>query len=379
MTNRERILSIMAGRPPDRIPWIPRLLLWYNAHTRAGSLPKEFRDLSLREIQRELGLGDPARDGHVFQTSLDGVQVRRRKLNEMEELTEYDTPAGTVSTRQQGSELLRQAGIADLQVDFALKGREDYAAVEYLVEHNSYTPTYEAYEDYERDIGDDGYPLVACGDCPFHSWMRGWAGYGAAYYHLNDYPKEVESLLALMTQRDREDVWPLIADSPAKLILHGVHFSSQMTPPPIYERFILPYYRELSEILRSRGKTLVLHGDNDTRQILSHIDRSGFRMVECFVNHPMVETTLEEARAAWGKRIIIWGGVPSTILEDPYSDSEFEEYMADMFRAIAPGDAFIMGVADNVMPGAKLDRVRRITEMVGKYGRYPVSVDTLQL
>jgi hypothetical protein len=45
--------------------------------------------------------------------------------------------------------------------------------------------------------------------------------------------------------------------------------------------------------------------------------------------------------------------------------------MEDMFRVIAPGDAFILGVADNVMPGARLERVKRITEMVEKYGRYP--------
>ena len=148
-----------------------------------------------------------------------------------------------------------------------------------------------------------------------------------------------------------------------------------MTPPPIYEQYILPYYRELSELLRSRGKTLVLHGDNDTRQILSHIDRSGFGMVECFVSHPMVETTLAEARTAWGERIIVWGGVPSSILEDPYTDAEFEAYMEDIFRTIAPGDAFILGVADNVMPGAKLERVQRITEMVAQYGRYPVHAE----
>lgn len=375
MTNRERLLSIMSGKPPDRIPWIPRLLLWYNAHKKAGTLPERYRDWSLRDIERDLGMGTPARDGHVFHAEQHGVEVLQRPLNEMELLTEYVTPAGTVTTLQRGSELLRRMAIQDLQVEFALKRREDYAVVEYLVEHTTYVPTYEAYDVYEREVGDDGYPLVGCGDCPFHHWMRGLVGYGNAYYHLNDYPSEVERLLALMAQRDGESVWPLIADSPAKLILHGVHFSSQMTPPPVFERFILPYYQELSALLRSRGKTLVMHGDNDSRLILSLIEQAGYGMVECFVTHPMVETTLAEARGTWGPRVIIWGGVPSTILEEPYSDAAFEAYMEEMFCTIAPGDAFILGVADNVMPGAKLERVRRITEMVEEYGRYPVRAE----
>ena len=140
----------------------------------------------------------------------------------------------------------------------------------------------------------------------------------------------------------------------------------------MFERFILPYYQELSALLRGRGKTLVMHGDNETSRILSHLEQAGYGMVECFVTQPMVETTLAQARAAWGSRIIIWGGVPSVILEEPYSEAEFKAYMAEMFRAIAPGDAFILGVADNIMPGAKLERLQRIQEMVEEYGQYPI-------
>ena len=33
MTNRERLLAIMEGRPPDRIPWLPRLQIWYDGKT----------------------------------------------------------------------------------------------------------------------------------------------------------------------------------------------------------------------------------------------------------------------------------------------------------------------------------------------------------
>jgi uroporphyrinogen-III decarboxylase len=128
----------------------------------------------------------------------------------------------------------------------------------------------------------------------------------------------------------------------------------------------MPYYQDVAALLRSRGKTLCLHGDNDTRQILSQIERAGFGMVECFVTAPMVATTLAEARAAWGNRVIIWGGVPSVILEEPYTDDQFEAFMEDMFHTVATGDTFILGVADNVMPDAKIERIRRITEMVNR-------------
>jgi uroporphyrinogen-III decarboxylase len=154
--------------------------------------------------------------------------------------------------------------------------------------------------------------------------------------------------------------------------MHGFHFSSMMTPPPIFERYITPYYQAFSTLLKSRGKTLAMHADNDVSLILSQIEQSGYEMMDCFVTHPMVPTTLQQARTAWGKRVIIWGGVPSAILEEPYKEKDFENYMKELFEAIVPGDAFILGVADNVMPGAKLNRLRRITEMVEEHGRYPI-------
>jgi hypothetical protein len=328
--------------------------------------------MTLSEIERDLGLGTPARDGRVFRSEMHGVEVKRRWLNDMEQVAEYITPAGTVSTLFRGSEYLRQRDIQDLQVEFMLKRREDYAAVEYIIEHTTYAPAYDDYLAYEREIGDDGYPMIQAGDCPFHSFLRELCGYNNGYFHLNDYPNEVEHLLKVMTQRDREVIWKLIADSPARLILHGVHFSSQMTPPPVFAKYIEPYYREFSVLLRARGKMLALHGDNDTRHIMQNIERAGYGMVECFATYPMVPTTLAEARAAWGSRVIIWGGVPSPIVEDLYTEADFEAYMDGLFRAIAPGDAFILGIADNLLPGGKIERVRRITQMVEERGRYPI-------
>ncbi len=373
MTNRERLLAILDGKLPDRIPWIPRLAIWYEANRREGTLPDRYGGLSLREVERAAFGGTAARDAIIYRIELEGVEIRTRRHGDLETITEYVTPVGTVSTRLRGTDRLRATGIQDAEVGFMLKRREDYPVVEYLVEHTRYTPAFEEYEAYERDVGDDGYPMVNCGDCPMHHWMRAPVGYDQAYFHLNDYAPQVERLVAVLADKYRETVWKHMLDSPARLLMHGHHLSSQMTPPPIFERFILPYYRELAPRLRDRGKVLALHADNDTRHILAQIERAGFGMAECFATHPMVETTLAEARAAWGDRVIVWGGVPSVILEEPFSDEQFEQYMDGVFRTVAPGRAFILGIADNAMPGTKIERVERITQMVRQRGEVPMA------
>lgn len=51
---------------------------------------------------------------------------------------------------------------------------------------------------------------------------------------------------------------------------------------------------------------------------------------------------------------------------------EFEREMRAIFRTVAPGRAFILGVSDNIMPGARFDRLQRVREMVEAWGACPL-------
>jgi uroporphyrinogen-III decarboxylase len=102
------------------------------------------------------------------------------------------------------------------------------------------------------------------------------------------------------------------------------------------------------------------------------IKEAGFDVLDCFASAPLVPFELAEARRRFGPGVTIWGGVPSTILCDPYTDAEFEDSMDALFRTIAPGEGFILGVSDNIMPETRIERVRRIGELVRTRGLYPV-------
>jgi uroporphyrinogen-III decarboxylase len=373
MTHRERTLAVLDRRSPDRVPWVPRLQLWYNARRREGSLPDRFQGMSLREIERTLGLGTPARDGRVFRERHDDMQVEVTH-DGGEEVTAFITPVGTVVRRRVVEEGLEGYVDSGLETRYPIREAADYDVWEYVAEHTHYEPTYDEYRAYDESIGDDGLPLVSTGDCPFHHFAMRLCGYGQAYFELNDRRERVEQLLRVMTDVERERLWPVVAESPARLILHGVHFDSQMTPPRLFDRYIAPYYRPFSALLHQHGKSLSFHADDDTRLILGHTREAGFDMGECFTTAPMVSCTLAEARAAWGHQVIIWGGIPSVILEPTTSDAEFEDYVLDVLRTIAPGDAFIFGVADNVMPLSSIERVERITQLVEQFGTYPIRV-----
>ncbi len=369
MTHRERIIATLERKPLDQIAWIPRLELWYNGNKRKGTIPEKYRDLSLREIERELGLGTPAREGKILRSELNGVEINTYKENG-DIITEYITPIGKVFTRQRSSKELDDVAIAGRIMDYMIKEPKDYAIVEYIINNTEVYPDYEAYIAYDKEIGDDGLPIISISDCPMGRIMREYIGYNNFFYELRDNTEHVERLCDVLTEHDKQKVWKIIANSPAKMILHGMHFDSQFTPPPFFRKYIAPYYRELSNLLHEHGKYLVCHADSDTSLILEEIMNAGFDMAECFVTYPMVNCTLDQARKVWGDKVIIWGGIPSSIL-CYNTDEYFDEYMKYLFKTIAPGNAFILGVADNVMPEAKIERIQHVTEMVKECG-YPI-------
>jgi uroporphyrinogen-III decarboxylase len=370
MTNRERILKIISGKRPDMIPWIPRLQLWYNFHKNSGTLPDKYKNWNLRDIEKDMGMGTPARDARIFSSRMEKVEIKVCR-NANETYTEYITPVGTVSTRHVVVDKLARAGIGSYETEHLIKRPEDYEVVEYIIEHTKLTPNYEHYIAYDKEVGDDGLPLVGLGACPMHRIMREYMDYEKAFFEMVDHPDRIERLLKILTDHSKE-MQKIAAESPAKMILHGEHFDSMITPPPLFEEFFKPYFKEFADLLHSKGKILVCHADADSSLLLDLIKDSGFDMAEVFTTAPMVPCTLEQAKKAWGNDVIIWGGIPSVILCEPFSDDAFEKYMLDLFQTVAPGDSFILGVADNVMPETKFERLVRIGEMVKQYGKLDV-------
>ena len=371
MTEREKQLAALNGDSPDRIPWMPRLEIWYTARYLTGTLPPEFIGKPLGDIQKAMGVGKTARGGHVYTTRIKGVEVNILR-DGLRTKTDYVTPIGTVSTVTQRTEELDAVGIYPLEVEHAIKTPEDYDTVMYIIENTEYFPAYEQFIDFDNSIGDDGLPMTQIGDIPFHHFLNVLTGYEKGYLDLFDYPNKVERLLETMHQCLKEKMWPVVANSPGTLFLHGAHFSSQTTPAAYFDQYMIPYMQEFADHMHGYGKKVAHHADNDTSEIVAQLRKSRYDMHECYVTAPMVPITLAEARKALGDDVVIFGGVPSVILEEAVPEEQFEEYMDEIFAAVAPGDRFILGIADNMMPTSLVSRVKKIGKMVQERGSYPI-------
>ena len=118
----------------------------------------------------------------------------------------------------------------------------------------------------------------------------------------------------------------------------------------------------------------MFHADADLTGLEELVLEVGYDIAECLVTSPMAKITLQRCRQVWNDRIVIWGGIPSILLCEPFSDEQFEDYMRDLFCTIAPGNAFVLGVADMLVPATIWERFERIGALVEEWGICPIEV-----
>ena len=371
MTHRERLLAVFSGELPDRIPWFPRLDMWYAAHSHADTLPEKYRGWDLRDIHRDLDIGFHGKWGAAYRIEIDGTETITHRDGE-ETRVETVTPVGTVSTLTRHSPELRAEGAGPLEIEHMIKTDGDYEIVEWIYQHSRVVPTYEKFLEFDAECGDEGLAFVNTPWNPAFYLFGQLIGWNDCYYHLQDYPLQIDHLLTVMTDFYWE-IHRACAHSPAPVINHGAHFHSTMTPPPISRDYFLDNLKEVAAYYHQHDKLLMFHADADLSGLEEFILDVGYDIAECLVTHPMADITLERCRQVWGDRIVIWGGIPSIILCEPFTDAQFEEHMRDLFRTIAPGNAFILGVADMLVPATKWERFERVSAMIDEWGVCPIN------
>ena len=144
MSRKQQMLAVLDGQPTDRIPWVPRLDLWY-------------QDLRSPDDDVHRALGIFNLHSMPFRTVFEGIDWTVTHSGDRT-IVEYRTPAGTLTTRTVYDERMRAAGITISHVErYAFHGPEDYRALEFLFRHARAEPNYEGYARQSERIGDRGH------------------------------------------------------------------------------------------------------------------------------------------------------------------------------------------------------------------------------
>jgi len=388
------MLAAIRGQRPDRMPWAPRLDLWFAAHQRTGTLPRRFRGMqSVRDVTDAMGVGyhavipeylnvsDPDenvdRGLGIYRLSMMPFRTELRNVDRIVQeeddarKVEYRTPVGSIWTREILTEEMKAAGASITWLDkTAITCEADYEVAGYIFENVEVTAAYENYRAFHDYVGERGiavgYASAAAG--PVQHIMRDLMPMTQFFFEMHDHPKHIERLAERMTgYYDR--MLAVVADSPAEVVLFGANYDKDITYPPFFREHILPWLRKCADLLHAKGKRLLTHTDGENRGLLELYLESGIDIADSICPAPMTSLTLAETRAAFGDRITIWGGIPSVaVCDDSMSDEDFEALVRDIFERTDRGSHFILGIADTTPAPASFARLERIGEMAREWG-----------
>ncbi len=402
-THRSRMLAAFRGESVDTLPYVPRLDLWYLANATSGTLPRQYVGRRMNEIARAEGwavyfrfaddqLSEEDRPKYLHRgiglyasrdTVYDiifprDVEIRVRRDGGRQRV-EYHTPLGMVSATVHYDVEAQKLGITiPTIVEHLIKTPADYAPAGYLFEHLDVKPNFERFNRWSaEEIRDDGVPVALgfLGASPVNEIQRDLIDSTQFFFHYKDHQ---DKLLRLAEQMEPlfEKILAIMCRSPADVVWWGANFDDMITYPPYFAKEIQPWIRKVSDTLARHGKLLMCHTDGENEGLMDLIRDSGMHIAESICPAPMTKLSLAEYYRRWSPNLTLFGGVPSTVVLDETSDADFEAYMDELFRAVAPGTRYLVGIADQVPPNAIFSRLQRIGERVTKEGALPLKAGT---
>jgi len=163
MTPRERIMTLLSGSCPDRVPWFGDLDYLAYAMTVRGERGKDFRTSDeYIDWHRDLGVGFYLQGHFPFRTVIENCDIREWRDGD-DRFREIETPYGTLRECWR----YRAVTFSDAPVEYLLKSSDDIQALRHVYENTNYEADYYYAEQRKSAIGDQGFLLCYVPKSPF--------------------------------------------------------------------------------------------------------------------------------------------------------------------------------------------------------------------
>ena len=263
----------------------------------------------------------------------------------------------------------------DTYLDFPVKERKDFEAIKKRYDPSSPARYPEWWPEVVRCLKGRDYPVILprVGGFGFYSRIRQWMGTELActiFYDdpglAHDMTEFIADFTIAATDRATKDV-----DIDAFMWFEDYAFKTgPLISPSIFREFLLPRYRRVNDVLRSRGiEFIVQDTDGNPEVLLPHHLEAGinvFYPIECAAGMDPVEI-----RKKYGRDLLLWGGIDKRALAR--DRKSIEEELLHKLPPLLEDGGYIPMLDHTVPPDVPyenwlfyLEQKRKIVE--GKHG-----------
>jgi hypothetical protein len=363
MNPRERVLAVLCGNRPDYVPWFGDLDYWISGQIYSHQLPEKFADEGIFQLHRDLRVGFYLQGYFPFRNVYEGVEIRTHQSGNTRK-TEIICPSGTLHSVEE----FLQDSCCWATKEHPIKSWRDLRVLRDWYSRTYYEPDYQKAADRYEKIGEEGIVLAYLPRSPFMEVAAVLAGIETIVNCVVEAPEEWEQTMKILEQKTDEAA--LIAlHSPAECLMIPENLSSEMVGKNFYKKYIQEYEKRWIGRIHAEGKFSFIHMDGTLRGLIREVAHTGFRVIEAFTPAPVGDMRLDEIRSYIEKDTILWGGLPGIYFTDLISDDEFDRYVIETLQIMRSQPGFVLGVADQVPPGSRWERIKRVSELVDQHGR----------
>ena len=365
MNERERVLAVLGGKIPDKIPWFADLSYLYDSMKTRGILEDRYNgDEGYVRFHKDLGAGlcfyapflwkiEYAGGIKYYESETDGVKTFI-----------FNTPEGNIRSEQK----YLPTTYTWAYTEHFVKDIKDLYIMLYIFENIKYIENYKDFNKIDMLWGDAGIPvgLAPISVSPIQKLLTRWAGIENTLCIFMDNRDEFEEIIGRLKSSE-DEVFEILKRSPARLIEFPENLSSEITGKTFFEKYSFDYYRKRINQLHDAGKYVSIHIDGTLKGCLPLLEKAGFDVAEAVTPAPVGDIEVENLRNTAGDKIILWGGLPGALFSPIYSESLFEEHLKNVLSTLSTDSRFVMGVADQVPPDGLISRVKKVRDMIEKW------------
>jgi len=368
----ERILRILNRRPVDKVVWQPSLSYWFSVNKVAALNPATCPVEIKRYVPDDLMGLDPialytAIKGSIrypheclnlpsfYEQAKPGSGIERSyRTNEAgEHVSAVKTPVGMVSSKQK----------LGFPIEHPVKNIEDLDVIEYILDQTEYCFNPFIFDAASEAIETLGVVQTYNFRSPYQRCVIEFLGLATTTKFLRKYPDRMDRFMERLEAWDK-NAYQVILASPLQVVSFGENIHAKVAPPPIFERYHLPYYTEHARWIHEKGKLCHAHFDGDLKDLLPFFPELPFDGIEAITFKPQGDVTMAEVHDAMGSKVLL-DGIPSIYFLPQYSD----EQLLDCARAVL--DTFyprvILGISDELCPTMEGRKLRLVGDLVESY------------
>lgn len=318
----------------------------------------EYKNCEVVEIQRNVGGYEDF--GSIYR----GSKVIKKENND-DIIRIVSTPLGKINERWPYA----KESFTWAPKEYFIKNKQDLEVFKYWLKNTSYRPDYDQALKVKGKVGSNGFTVCYAERSPFMSLILYYIGITNTINFIMDYPKLFDEVIKILEYKS-DEASELTVDSPADFIYVGENLSSDVVGKNFYEKYLRPYEEKWNKRIKKKGKYSFIHMDGYLKGLLKEVSTAGFSVIEAMTPEPVGDLKVSEFRDYVKNDTVCWGGIPGLLFTPLISNEDFEKFVTEVIKIMVREPRYVLGIADQLPPNGIVDRVKRVSDLVEKYGSY---------